>query len=175
MVYSRSKDQPHHRAVRHSQRVPENRLANGTPARRARQTHPWNQVVSPPCGYRRSEAQRRGIKKAIVHDGTATIAVCEEMQEPSSPTTPLRVSHPGKDGPRAHVHGPDDPGRLRAVAAPARVLDVRDLRFHPLNGAATDLGAWRPNDPLLGEGRDGRGFHQRSFLSFLGEQPLELS
>ena len=45
--------------------------------------------------------------------------VCKEKQEKSSPTAPLCVSHPGKDGPRAHLRAPDgsEPGCSRSSSS----------------------------------------------------------
>ena len=130
VVYARSQKIGRTTALLDSSKVSQKTaLANGAPAHRACQIHPWNQVVSPPsCGHRRSGAQRRGIKKVIVREGTATITVCKVKQEPSSPTARLRVSHPGKDGNQAHVRGPGGSERPRAVAPPAGVPDARAKR-----------------------------------------------
>ena len=107
------------------------RFAHGAPARGTSQNHAWNQIVSPPfCGHRRSGARRRGIKKELLRAGATTSTGGKKKQE-SSPLAASLCVHPSrKDGPRVEVRWPNDPERLRAVAAPTRVQDAGDLRQH---------------------------------------------
>ena len=93
--------------------------------RGAFQNHPWNQKVSPlSCGgHRRSRAQRRSIKKALA-PARAKATAGGKREQDSSATT-LCVHRSRKDRPRVDVRRPNDPERLRAVAA--RVMDAADL------------------------------------------------
>ena len=135
-----TENQPHHHASRFQRHVREPLLGHGAPARKASQKHPSNQIASPSCGHRRSGAQRRGIKKVLARARATKIARGKKERNPS-------------DEPRAHVRGPNDAERLRAVALPVRVFDTEDHRHHLPTGTVTDLGAGYSNDPRPGDGQ----------------------
>ena len=117
-----------------------------------------------------------GIKKVLSRAGTTIIAGGKKEQDLSSSATSLCVHRSRKDGPRVDVRRSNDRERLRAVAAPIRVLDAGDLRLRTPNSTDINLGPRYSNNPRLGEGRGrvgrhGRRLHRRSFL---GRQPLPL-
>ena len=135
-----TKNRPHHPAARRHRHVAETRLAQGAPARRAFPSHPWNQIFSPPsCGHRRSGAQRRGIKSV-----PATTTAAGQKGAGIEPPCDIATFQEGRTSGSCR---PNDPERLRAVAAPSCVPDAGDLRLHTACSANMNLGARHTNNP----------------------------